>query len=90
MKFIQSGFRFKTRVGKGRGVVRLANVGPEEWRAWKVRRQRARQIRYGFCKPACRAAEVLAYCLGAIVACDVPGEGREVAPPGVVGEEVGC
>ncbi|CAP79351.1 Pc17g00640 [Penicillium rubens Wisconsin 54-1255] len=36
MKFIQSGFRFKTRVGKGRGVVRLANVGPEEWRAWTV------------------------------------------------------
>ncbi|KAL4993572.1 hypothetical protein BDV10DRAFT_22600 [Aspergillus recurvatus] len=36
MKFIQSAFRFKTRVGKGRGVVRSANVGPEEWRAWTV------------------------------------------------------
>ncbi|KAL2865890.1 flavin-containing monooxygenase [Aspergillus lucknowensis] len=36
MKFIQAGFRFKTRVGKGRGVVRLANVDEETWQAWTV------------------------------------------------------
>jgi hypothetical protein len=36
MKFIQSGFRFRTGAGKGRGVVRLANVGEEVWRAWTV------------------------------------------------------
>ncbi|KAL3487675.1 hypothetical protein BJX62DRAFT_253826 [Aspergillus germanicus] len=36
MKFIQAGFRFRTGAGRGRGVVRLANVGPEVWRAWTV------------------------------------------------------
>ncbi|GKZ20750.1 hypothetical protein AbraIFM66951_003051 [Aspergillus brasiliensis] len=36
MRFIQAGFGFKTKSGKGRGVLRLANVGPEEWKAWTV------------------------------------------------------
>ncbi|KAJ0423488.1 flavin-binding monooxygenase [Aspergillus carlsbadensis] len=36
MKFVQAGFRFRTGVGSGRGVVRLANVGQDEWRAWTV------------------------------------------------------
>lgn len=34
--FIQSGFSFKTNFGVGRGVLRLANVGLHEWRAWTV------------------------------------------------------
>lgn len=36
MRFIQAGFGFKNKSGKGRGVLRLANVGPEEWKAWTV------------------------------------------------------
>ncbi|KAL4795205.1 flavin-binding monooxygenase [Aspergillus venezuelensis] len=36
MRFIQAGFGFKTNFGKGRGVLRLANVGKEEWKAWTV------------------------------------------------------
>ncbi|KAL3469794.1 hypothetical protein BJX99DRAFT_240627 [Aspergillus californicus] len=36
LRFIQSGFSFKNQFGAGRGVLRLANVGPEEWRAWTV------------------------------------------------------
>lgn len=36
MMYIQSGFSFQTKVGSGRGLVRLANVGPEEWKAWTV------------------------------------------------------
>ncbi|CEL04210.1 hypothetical protein ASPCAL05341 [Aspergillus calidoustus] len=36
MRFIQAGFRFRTRVGSGRGVVRLANVGKGLWRGWTV------------------------------------------------------
>jgi hypothetical protein len=34
--WIESGFSFETKVGTGRGIVRLANVGPGEWRAWIV------------------------------------------------------
>ncbi|OKL64381.1 hypothetical protein UA08_01104 [Talaromyces atroroseus] len=34
--FIQSGFTFKTDFGTGRGVLRLANVGFNEWKAWTV------------------------------------------------------
>ncbi|KAL4866473.1 hypothetical protein BDV12DRAFT_172855 [Aspergillus spectabilis] len=36
LRFIQSGFGFKTNFGVGRGVLRLANVGPEQWKAWTV------------------------------------------------------
>lgn len=36
LRFIQSGFGFKTKFGTGRGVVRLANVGPHQWKAWTV------------------------------------------------------
>lgn len=36
MVFIQSGFSFKTKFGTGKGVLRLANVGPDEWKAWTV------------------------------------------------------
>lgn len=36
MLFIQSGFSFKSNCGVGRGVVRLANVGPDQWKAWTV------------------------------------------------------
>lgn len=36
LRFIQSGFGFKTKFGTGRGVVRLANVGPDQWKAWTV------------------------------------------------------
>ncbi|XRM47511.1 hypothetical protein ABZX51_010482 [Aspergillus tubingensis] len=36
MRFIQAGFGFTTKAGKGRGVLRLANVGPDEWKAWTV------------------------------------------------------
>ncbi|KAL3456228.1 FAD/NAD(P)-binding domain-containing protein [Aspergillus heterothallicus] len=36
MRFVQAGFGFKTKFGKGRGVLHLANVGPEEWKAWTV------------------------------------------------------
>ncbi|KAL5334973.1 flavin-binding monooxygenase [Aspergillus crustosus] len=35
-RFIQTGFSFRTDSGAGRGVLRLANVGPEEWKAWTV------------------------------------------------------
>ncbi|KAL2820272.1 flavin-binding monooxygenase [Aspergillus granulosus] len=36
LRFIQSGFDFKTNFGVGRGVLRLANVGPDQWKAWTV------------------------------------------------------
>ncbi|KHN99847.1 Pyridine nucleotide-disulfide oxidoreductase, FAD/NAD(P)-binding domain protein [Metarhizium album ARSEF 1941] len=32
--FIQAAFAFTTKFGSGRGMVRLANVGPNEWKAW--------------------------------------------------------
>ncbi|KAL2847866.1 hypothetical protein BJY01DRAFT_262845 [Aspergillus pseudoustus] len=35
-QFIQSGFSFKNKFGTGRGILRLANVGPDEWKAWTV------------------------------------------------------
>lgn len=34
--WIESGFSFETKVGTGRGIVRLANVGPLQWKAWIV------------------------------------------------------
>ncbi|KAK8923222.1 hypothetical protein H634G_10455 [Metarhizium anisopliae BRIP 53293] len=37
--FIQAGFAFTTKFGSGRGVVRLANTGPGEWKAWTVSTQ---------------------------------------------------
>ncbi|KAL4952904.1 flavin-binding monooxygenase [Aspergillus filifer] len=36
MRFIQAGFGFNTKFGQGRGVLRLANTGAEEWKAWTV------------------------------------------------------
>lgn len=36
LQWIQSGFNFKTSAGHGTGLVRLANVGPSDWRAWTV------------------------------------------------------
>ncbi|KAJ5669126.1 hypothetical protein N7462_010196 [Penicillium macrosclerotiorum] len=36
LRFIQSGFGFKNNFGVGRGVLRLANVGPDQWKAWTV------------------------------------------------------
>ncbi|KAL2817713.1 hypothetical protein BDW59DRAFT_131956 [Aspergillus cavernicola] len=36
LRFIQSGFCFKNNFGVGRGVLRLANVGPDQWKAWTV------------------------------------------------------
>lgn len=36
LRFIQSGFSFKNNFGSGRGVLRLANVGPDDWKAWTV------------------------------------------------------
>ena len=36
MRFIQSGLSFKTDAGAGRGVLTLANVGPQQWKAWTV------------------------------------------------------
>ena len=34
--WIESGFTFDTKAGTGRGIVRLANVGPLQWKAWIV------------------------------------------------------
>jgi hypothetical protein len=34
--WIESGFTFDTKAGIGRGIVRLANVGPLQWKAWIV------------------------------------------------------
>ncbi|KFZ03221.1 hypothetical protein V502_11126 [Pseudogymnoascus sp. VKM F-4520 (FW-2644)] len=34
--WIESGFTFENKVGTGRGIVRLANVGPLQWKAWIV------------------------------------------------------
>ncbi|KAK2590851.1 hypothetical protein QQS21_011463 [Conoideocrella luteorostrata] len=39
MTYVQSGFNFQTTVGSGRGVVRLANVGLDDWKAWTVSTQ---------------------------------------------------
>lgn len=36
LQWIQSGFTFGTTNGHGTGLVRLANVGPDDWRAWIV------------------------------------------------------
>ena len=37
--WIESGFTFETKYGSGRGIVRLANAGPNEWQAWTVSTQ---------------------------------------------------
>ena len=34
--WIESGFTFENKAGTGRGIVRLANVGPSQWKAWIV------------------------------------------------------
>lgn len=34
--WIESGFTFNTKAGSGRGIVRLANIGPLQWKAWIV------------------------------------------------------
>ena len=34
--FLQCGFTFTTKHGSGRGLVRLASVGPDDWRAWTM------------------------------------------------------
>lgn len=39
MHWIQAGFTFKTRFGSGKGIVRLANSAPSEWKAWTVMTQ---------------------------------------------------
>ncbi|CBF87231.1 hypothetical protein AN9242.2 [Aspergillus nidulans FGSC A4] len=36
LQFVQAGFSFRNTFGTGRGVLRLANVEPEEWKAWTV------------------------------------------------------
>lgn len=36
LHFIQSGFTFTTRFGRGKGLVRLVNPTPSEWKAWTV------------------------------------------------------
>lgn len=36
LRFIQAGFTFRTKVGGGRGILRMANVAPGQWRAWTV------------------------------------------------------
>ena len=39
MQWIESGFAFNTKVGSARGIIRLTNVGPTEWKAWTVSSQ---------------------------------------------------
>ncbi|TVY46827.1 putative indole-3-pyruvate monooxygenase [Lachnellula occidentalis] len=34
--WIESGFTFETKAGTGRGILRLANTGPQQWKAWIV------------------------------------------------------
>lgn len=34
--WIEFGFAFASKAGTGRGIVRLANVGPLQWKAWVV------------------------------------------------------
>lgn len=34
--FIQAGFTFTNKFGSGRGMIRLTNCGPGEWKAWTV------------------------------------------------------
>ncbi|TDZ35577.1 putative indole-3-pyruvate monooxygenase YUCCA4 [Colletotrichum spinosum] len=36
MIWIQAGITFKTANGEGRGLLKLANVGPTEWKAWTI------------------------------------------------------
>ena len=36
LNWIHAGFSFKTKDGEGRGLVRLANTGKEEWKAWTI------------------------------------------------------
>lgn len=36
LHFIQSGFTFTTKFGRGTGLVRLVNPTPSEWKAWTV------------------------------------------------------
>jgi hypothetical protein len=44
MIFIQAGFTFQTKIGSGRGILRLANVDPETWKAWTVFTQLERLV----------------------------------------------
>lgn len=34
--WIESGFTFETKTGTGRGILRLSNTGPRQWKAWIV------------------------------------------------------
>ncbi|TVY94431.1 putative indole-3-pyruvate monooxygenase [Lachnellula willkommii] len=34
--WIESGFTFETKAGTGRGILRLSNTGPRQWKAWIV------------------------------------------------------
>ena len=34
--WIESGFIFETIAGTGRGILRLSNTGPQQWKAWIV------------------------------------------------------
>ena len=36
MTFIVAGFTFRTKVGNGKGVIRLSSTGPSEWKAWTL------------------------------------------------------
>lgn len=36
LRFILAGFTFRTKFGGGRGILRMANVAPGEWKAWTV------------------------------------------------------
>jgi hypothetical protein len=39
MAWVESAFSFETKVGRGRGVLKLASVGGEEWKVWTISTQ---------------------------------------------------
>jgi hypothetical protein len=39
MAWVESAFSFETKVGRGRGVLKLASVGGKEWKVWTISTQ---------------------------------------------------
>lgn len=63
MAWVESGFGFETKAGKGSGVLRLTNTAVGEWKAWilfvKLTEVTGRPRTYGLTRPRCRNQQLL-------------------------------
>ena len=77
MVWLESAFDFETKVGQGRGVLRLSNTALGEWKAWilfvKLTELRGHPRRYGLNRTRYHIQQLL-----------VPQEGDDMTQPAVV------